>query len=104
MKISTSGTSDCLNNRLAWLMGLGSWASCGIIATGMVLPAFGVSGRSGADHLVSTGIVVLIALPSLRVATMGAWFLFHRDSDFALIAAFVLAIIIASTLLGTGAA
>jgi uncharacterized membrane protein len=104
MTISTSGTSDCLNNRLAWLLGLGSWASCGLIATGMVLQAFGVSARSGADYLVSTGIVLLIALPSLRVATMGVWFLVHRNLDFALIAAFVLAIIIASTLFGTGAA
>jgi hypothetical protein len=40
----------------------------------------------------------------MRVATMGVWFLFHRDLDFALIAALVLVIIIASTLLGAGAA
>jgi len=103
MTISTSGTPDRLNSRLAWLLGLGSWASCGLMATGMVLPAFGVSARSGAD-LVSTGIVLLIALPTMRVATMGVWFLFHRDLDFALIAALVLVIIIASTLLGAGAA
>jgi hypothetical protein len=103
MTISTSGTPDRLNSRLAWLLGLGSWASCGLIATGMVLPAFGVNARSGAD-LVSTGIVLLIALPTMRVATMGVWFLFHRDLDFALIAALVLVIIIASTLLGAGAA
>ena len=104
MTISSSGAPDYLNRHLAWLLGLGSWASCGLIATGILLPAFGVSARSGADHLVSTGIVLLIALPSLRVATMGVWFLFHRDRDFTLIAAFVLAIIIGSTLLGTGAA
>jgi uncharacterized membrane protein len=70
----------------------------------MVLPALGVSARSGTDHLVSIGIVLLIALPTMRVATMGVWFLFHRDLDFALVAALVLAIIIASTLLGAGAA
>jgi hypothetical protein len=104
MTISTSGARDCLNSLLAWLLGLGSWASCGLIATGMVLRVLGVSARSGADHLVSTGIVLLIALPTMRVATIGVWFLFHRDLDFALIAALVLAIIIASTLLGAGAA
>jgi hypothetical protein len=40
----------------------------------------------------------------MRVATMGMWFLVHRDFSFALIAVLVLAIIIASALLGTGAA
>ena len=104
MTISTSATLDHLNSYLAWLLGIGSWASCGLIATGIVLPTFGVSARSGAGHLVSSGIVLLIALPSLRVATMAVWFLFHRDRDFTLIAAFVLAIIIGSTLLGAGAA
>jgi hypothetical protein len=34
---------------------------------------------------------------------MGTWFLFHGDPDFALIAVLVLAVIIASTLLGAGA-
>jgi uncharacterized membrane protein len=62
-----------------------------------------VSAQSGADHLVSLGIILLIALPTLRVTTIGVWFLFHRDLEFALIAALILAIIIASTLLGTGA-
>jgi uncharacterized membrane protein len=50
------------------------------------------------------GIVLLIVLPTARVATMGMWFLFHRDPDFALIAVLVLIMIIASTLLGVGAA
>jgi hypothetical protein len=102
--ISTCGSPDRLNNCLAWLLGLGSWASWGLIATGMVLPALGVSARSSTDHFVSIGIVLLIALPTTRVATMGVWFLFHRDLDFAFVAALVLAIIIASTLFGAGAA
>jgi uncharacterized membrane protein len=70
----------------------------------MVLRWLGVSARSGADHLVSAGIVVLIALPIMRVVTMTVCFLLLRERDFALIAALVLAIIIASTLLGVGVA
>jgi uncharacterized membrane protein len=71
------------------------------MAIGMMLQVSGVSARPGVDHLISTGIVLLIALPTMRVATMGMWFLVHRDLSFALIAALVLAIIIASALLGS---
>jgi len=39
----------------------------------------------------------------MRVAAMGVWFLFRRDLQFALIAALVLAVIVASTLLGADA-
>jgi Protein of unknown function (DUF1634) len=95
---------DRLNSRLAWLLALGTWASCTLIACGMLLQALGVSAPPTAEHLVSAGIVLLIALPTIRVATMSVWFLFHRDLDFTLIAAVVLAIIIASTLSGAGAA
>jgi hypothetical protein len=55
-------------------------------------------------YFVSTGIVLLVALPPMRVATMAVWFLINDDRDFALIAALVLAIIAASTLLGVGSA
>jgi uncharacterized membrane protein len=101
--ISTPDVPDRLNNRLAQLLSFGTWASCGFIAAGMVLPVLSATARSGAEHLVSTGIVLLIMLPTARVATMGTWFLFHRDPDFALIAVLVFVIIIASTLLGAGA-
>jgi uncharacterized membrane protein len=101
--ISTPDAPDRLNNRLAQLLSFGTWASCGFIAAGMVLPLLSATARSDAEHLVSTGIVLLIVLPTVRVATMGTWFLFHRDPDFALIAVLVFVIIIASTLLGAGA-
>jgi uncharacterized protein DUF1634 len=104
MTMSTVDAPDGLNSRLARLLGLGSWASCALIAAGMVLRMSGVSARPAGDHLVSAGIVLLIALPTLRVALMAVWFLFRRDLDFALIAALVLVIILASTLLGAGAA
>jgi uncharacterized membrane protein len=104
MTISRSATPDRLNTCLAWLLSVGSWLSCVLIATGMVSPMLSGSARSSADHLVSIGIVLLIALPVTRVAAMCLWFVLHRDLDFALVAALVLAIIIASTLLGAGAA
>lgn len=103
MTMSTPDVPDRLNNRLAQLLSFGTWASCGFIAAGMGLPVLSTTARSDAEHLVSTGIVLLIVLPTVRVATMGTWFLFHRDPDFALIAVLVFVIIIASTLLGVGA-
>ena len=77
---------------------------CGLILIGIALPALGPSLRPGSAYFVSSGIVLLIALPPVRVATMAVWFLFNEDRDFALIAALVLAIIVASTLLGVGSA
>jgi hypothetical protein len=100
--ISTPDGSDRLNNRLAQLLALGTWVSCGLIAAGMVLQLSGASARGQAKHLVSIGIVLLIALPAVRVATSVIWLLFHRELDFALIAALVLVIMLASTLLGAG--
>jgi uncharacterized membrane protein len=104
MMFSTSASSDRLNNRLARLLVLGTWISCGLILIGVVLPALGASLRPGSSYFVSTGIVLLIALPPVRVATTAVWFLFNDDRDFALIAALVLAIIVASSLLGIGSA
>jgi len=104
MTISTDGIPDRLNSRLAWLLGFGSWLSCTLIGCGMLAPAVGMTTPQTAEKLVSAGIVLLIALPTMRVATMSAWFLIHRDFDFALISAAVLAIIIASTLSGAVAA
>lgn len=103
MTIPTPDVPDRLNKRLMQLMGFGTWLSSGFIAAGMVLPALSAGARSEAEHLVSVGIVLLIVLPAVRVATMGTWFLFHGDPDFALVAVLVLALIIASTLLGASA-
>jgi uncharacterized membrane protein len=104
MTISTSGAPDRLNNRLARLLALGTWMSCGVIMIGMTLPALGASQQLGGAYFVSTGIVLLIALPTVRVATMAVWFLRNDDRDLALVSALVLVIIVASTLLGAGAA
>jgi hypothetical protein len=94
---------DRLNSYLAWLLGLGSLVACIVIAAGLVSPFLGIGARSTAGNLVLIGVAVLIVLPTLRVATMGVWFLLHGDFDFALIAALVLAIIVVSTVLGAAA-
>ncbi|HEY1782393.1 MAG TPA: DUF1634 domain-containing protein [Roseiarcus sp.] len=70
---------------------------------GMLAATLGLSLRWGGPSLVSTGIMLLIGLPAVRVATMAVWFALNGDRDFALIAAGVLAIIVGSTLLGIGA-
>jgi uncharacterized membrane protein len=103
MTTSAPEVVDRLNSLLAGLLGAGTLASCALITTGTILSAFGASSRTGAAHFISAGIVLLIALPTLRVAVMGTWFLLRRDLVFALVAAFVLATIIVSTLLGAGA-
>lgn len=102
MKTTTSGTLDPLNNRLARLLGLGSWVSFGLIAAGVTLEVLGINAHGAGTQLVSAGIVLLIAMPTLCVAKMGICFLFRRELDFAFIAALVLTITIASTLFGTG--
>jgi hypothetical protein len=98
MTISPPPVADRLNSRLAWLLGAGTWASCGLITVGMILSALGAGSRLEGEHFVSAGIVLLIALPALRVAMMGVWFLLSRDLDFAVVAAFILAIIVLSAL------
>ena len=40
MMLSTSAFSDRLNNRLARLLFLGTWTSCGLILIGTVLSAW----------------------------------------------------------------
>jgi hypothetical protein len=102
--ISTADGTGRLNNRLAQLLGFGTWGSCGLIAWGMTWRLLNAGAPLRAEHLVSSGIVLLIVLPIVRVAMLVTWFLFRRDLDFALIAALVLVIMLASTLLGPGAA
>jgi hypothetical protein len=102
--ISTPDAPDRLNNRLAQLLGLGPGRRVGSSQRVWCCRYSARAPDWTQSTLSSTGIALLIVLPTVRVATMGTWFLFHRDPDFALIAALVLVVIIASTLLGAGAA
>jgi len=99
-----ASTLDRLNVGLARLLALGTWTSCAVIAVGMASAPLGLGQPWGGAHVILSGIVVLIALPTIRVTMMALWFLWNGERDFALIAALVLAIILASTLIGAGAA
>ena len=88
---------------LAGLLRYGALVACGWIALGMasslfkdVLPLIRLS-----DRCLAIGIVLLIALPVLRVALMTGVFLFEKDYRFAAISCAVLGIIALGFLLGT---
>jgi uncharacterized membrane protein len=91
---------------LAGLLRYGALTASGWIAVGMVMGLFDVAASKPhaglADRCVAIGIVLLIALPVLRVALTTAVFLFERDYLFAAISGAVLAIIALGFLLGTG--
>jgi hypothetical protein len=76
-----------LDRRLELLLKVGTWAACALVAAGMLLAY-----RS----IVVAGVLLLIALPVMRVVLMGWWFSIHRELRFALAAAAVLFIILLS--------
>jgi len=91
---------------LAGLLRYGALAASGWIAVGMVM---GILGGASSDlhaglagRCMAIGIVLLIALPVLRVALTTAVFLFEGDYFFAAISGAVLGIIALGFLLGTG--
>lgn len=77
------------------LLRYGTLAACASIAAGLL------SGGAGSRGL-EFGIVLLIAMPVLRVTLTTTVFLLTRDYLFAAISAAVLAIIVLGFLLGTG--
>ena len=84
---------------LAGLLRYGALVACGWIVVGMML---GTVGAGPAGRCLAVGIVLLIALPVIRVALTAAVFLYERDYLFAAIADSVLLIILLGLLLGTG--
>ncbi len=91
---------------LAGLLRYGALAASGWIAVGMVL---GMLGGAPSDlhaelasRCMAIGIVLLIALPVLRVALTTVVFLFERDYWFAAISGTVLGIIALGFFLGAG--
>ena len=88
---------------LAGLLRYGALIASGWMAIGMalslykgVLPLIRLS-----DRCLAVGIVILIALPVLRVALMTGVFLLEKDYRFAAISCVVLGIIALGFLLGT---
>jgi hypothetical protein len=90
---------------LAGLLRYGALAASGWIAIGMGMGMFGGAFPHPhvglADRCMAIGIVLLIALPVLRVALTTAVFLFEGDHLFAAISGAVLIIITLGFLLGT---
>jgi Protein of unknown function (DUF1634) len=90
---------------LAGLLRYGALIASGWIATGMAMSMFGGAPPNlhvGLAHQCMTiGIVLLIALPVLRVALTTFVFLFERDYLFAAISGAVLGILALGFLLGT---
>jgi hypothetical protein len=95
-----SRPDDGLERRLALLLKVGTWAACALIAAGILLPRFSIGIHGVHVSLVVVGVVLLIALPVMRVALMAWWFTAHRELQFALVAAVVLIVIVLSAILG----
>lgn len=86
-----------LEQLLAQLLQYGTWLASAVIALGLLLAlSDGAMGLS----LVSTGIVLFILLPILRLSLMMIVFLHERDYRFGLIASIVLTIIALSFIVG----
>jgi hypothetical protein len=88
---------------LAGLLRYGSLVASGWMALGMALSLFKDVPplTTLSDQCLATGIVLLIALPVLRVALMTGVFLLEKDYRFAAISCAVLGIIVLGFLLGT---
>jgi uncharacterized membrane protein len=88
---------------LASLLRYGALVACGWMVLGMALSLFnGVLPLIRlSDRCLAIGIVLLIALPVLRVALMTGVFLLEKDYRFSAISCAVLGIIALGFLLGT---
>lgn len=93
-----------LEDVLAGLLKWGALLACGWIAAGMAagLLGGGWPGPPGgfAERCATVGIVLLIALPALRVAVSLAIFLVDRDYVFVVVSGVVLAVMAIGLLLG----
>ena len=88
---------------LAGLLRYGALVASGWMALGMVSTLFKdvLPLKTLSDQCLAIGIVLLIALPVLRVALMTGIFLLEKDYRFAAISCAVLGIIALGFLLGT---
>jgi uncharacterized membrane protein len=87
-----------LARRIAMLMRWGVVAATIILSIALVFDLLHAS--APADVLAETGCVALVALPVIRLAIMAATFAKQRERTFATIAVAVIAISVASTVLG----
>lgn len=85
---------------IAALLWYGTWFACVLIAVGILLTAIEPFHDIGGYHAVRAGVAVFILLPVARVALMLIIFVRECDYAYAVIAAFVLAIIATGALIG----
>jgi uncharacterized membrane protein len=92
-----------MERALAGLLRYGALVASGWIALGMVLSSFKdvLPLIRLSDRCLAIGIVLLIALPVLRVALMTGAFVLEKDYRFAAISCAVLGLIALGFLLGT---
>ena len=87
---------DALERRLAWALSAGTWLGSAVVAVGLAASFWS---PVGADVELA-GVALFILLPVARVALMLFGFARRREHLFAVLAALVLAIIAAGTVLG----
>jgi uncharacterized membrane protein len=92
-------TGDRMESILARALALGTWLISAVIGAGLLLSFFS-AGKPYGSQVVMAGIGLFILLPITRVILMLALFVGTREYKFAGIAAFVLAIILASFAIG----
>ena len=92
---------------LAWLLQYGTWVAASTVAAGLAMALLGSWARNGspatavvATRIMTTGIAFFILLPVMRLILMLGVFLHQRDYRFSAIAALVLMIVIAGSMIG----
>jgi uncharacterized membrane protein len=99
MDRKTTETEGRIESVLARALALGTWLISAVIGAGLLLSFFS-AGMPYGSQVVMAGIGLFILLPITRVILMLALFVGIREYKFAGIAAFVLAIIFASFVIG----
>jgi len=92
MKDHSAKTID-LEKTLSALLYYGTWVASAVTAVGYFF-------RSYTNEIIIVGIALFILLPTLRVMLLLFIFVRRHEYNFGLVAALVLAIIIASTVIG----
>ena len=121
----TQHTKDYTSNIIGWILRGGVILSATIILIGLVLLLVHIEGQSGfmmsigtSPHsfsqvwsglkvlqpqaIIATGLLLLIATPVITVTTSLVAFAIERDRRFVVITSIVLAILLASILIGKG--
>jgi hypothetical protein len=73
MTAQAPGATNALNDRLARFVSVGCWLSLALMSAGMTLDKLGASVPAIGAQLLLMGIVLMITLPVLCVAMLGAW-------------------------------